>query len=64
MAINVKEFPAIREEMRHATQKGGNLGAHAAKYGPDTGVWYDEDTDEVKVASGWRIDENGDVVRK
>lgn len=31
--------------------------------GPGTGFFYDEDTNQFKIASDWHVDESGEIVR-
>lgn len=61
--INVKEFPSIIAKMKAAA---GNDKEYAKLdqelCGPATGIYYDEDKDEIVIAEDWTVDEKGNVV--
>lgn len=60
--VNVRDFDEIKAKVE-AYYADGNAEKAQWYTGPDTGIWYDEDTKEIKIASGWHADTNGDIVR-
>ena len=61
--VNVKDFPMIKEKLKNGMKLGAIFGNVANLEGPDVGIDYKDETDEIKIATGWHVDENGDVVR-
>ena len=62
--IGVDELPRIREELM-AAKGTPSFDALKAKYdGPDAGIDYNEDTDEIRVASTHYVDTNGNIAKK
>lgn len=64
MMINVNDFDKIAEQLK-INKNHDNYEKLIQKYtGPGTGLIWDEETETIKIASGWYADANGDIVRK
>ena len=64
MIINIKDMDNIAAKLADA-QGSDNYENVLQKYtGPGTGLVWDEDAQELKIASDWIADANGDIVRK
>ena len=61
--INVNEFEALTAKFEAAkgTPEYDVLKAHFT--GPDNGVYYVEETGELKIHTDWHVDQNGDIVK-
>ncbi len=61
--INVKELDKIAADIKES--KGTpNYDVLLAKYtGPDVGVLYNTDTEEISIHSGWHANADGYIVR-
>lgn len=63
MVVNVKDFPQIKEKLRNGMKMGAIFGNVSNLEGPDLGIDYNDETDEIRIVSGWHANENGDIVR-
>lgn len=60
--INVKEFPTIIEKFKAAENDAEYAKLDQELCGPSTGIYYDEDRNEIVIAEDWTVDEDGNVV--
>ena len=64
--INVKDFPKIVQAFKDAyatPSEKDEVWLDEQLCGPGTGIIYDEKTESIKIATGWKADEEGNIRR-
>lgn len=64
MKFNQADIARIEKELRYAKHNDSYEHTLQKYTGPGTGLVWDDVTDTVSIASGWTVDENGDIVPK
>lgn len=65
MVVNVKDFDKIKKLFADAEGDEEKWTTVNDTYcGPATGIYFDKDAHEIMVANGWKVADNGDIVRE